>query len=476
MAKKNGKTALIAALVLVHLIGPEAVPQAEIYSGANSKAQAALIYKAAAAMVRMSPDLAQYVTPIASQKRLVCMLFGSFYQALSADGDVEEGISPTVWIYDELGRTKRTGLFDSLSNATGAWEEPIGFIISVQARSPHMIMSELVRFARKLISGELVDPAWVVALFEVPEDADPFDETLWPLANPALGDFKSIDDMRTAAREAQRNPSRLSGFKNLQLNQQVDDLVKQIHLVEDWKAGGGAFDEAELIGQPCFAGLDLSRRVDLTALVLVFPLQKKRVLVRCWTPEHNLDERAERDQAPYRRWIEDGHLVAVPGKAIDYGYVAQEIARLKGLYDIRGIAYDRWGFTHLCTALDAEGVEYFVEGRDDPIEGALRFVPFGQGFRDMSPAIEFMEIDVMEHRFEHAMHPVLTWAASNAVTSSDHTGNRRLAKNKARGRIDPYAALTMANALTHAPEAGEAEPQGSIYDDIEELKAALKGG
>lgn len=476
MAKKNGKTALIAALLLVHLVGPEAVPQAQIYSAANSKKQAGLIYQAAAAMVRMSADLAQIITPFKGGMRLVCHLFGSFYQALSADGDIEEGISPTLWIYDELGRTKKTALYDSLDNAGGAWEEPLGIIISVQARSPHMLMSELVRFSRKLLSGEEVDPSWSVAIFEVPADADPLDETQWVLANPALGDFKDLEDIRRAAREAKRNPSRMASFKNFQLNQQVDDLVQQIHLKEDWLACGDAFDEEELRDQECFGGLDLSRRIDLSALVLVFPgFAKKRVLLRAWTPEGRLDERAERDQAPYREWIAAGHLIAVPGLSIDYAYIAMEIAHLSSIYRIKEIGFDRWGIERLCEKLDALGVAYWVKGEDDPEDGVLCLVPFGQGFKDMTPAIDQMEIDVMEHRFAHANHPVLTWAASNAVTTSDAAGNRKLAKNKARNRIDPYVALTMANGVATRPVEEPPPPTGSIYDDLDALRAALKG-
>lgn len=478
MAKKNGKTALIAALVLVHLVGPEAVPEGEIYSAANSRRQAALIYKAAATMVRMSVELSQLITPVASQKRLVCHVFGSVYAALSADGDVEEGISPTVWIYDELGRTKKPALYESLANATGAWDEPLGFIISVQARSPHAMMSQLVRYARELLSGAKVDPTWSVAIWEVPEGADPFDESNWHLANPALGDFKSIEDIRTAAKEAQDMPGRLPGFLNLQLNQQVDDLVSTLHNHEDWLACGESIDIDALHGRRCYGGIDLAKRTDLLALVLIFePLEpggKKAVLVRCWTPSHNLKERAEKDIAPYREWIDAGHLIEAPGKAINFDAVAKEIAMLNAMFDIAGFAADPWKFRELLEALDREGVLYYVEGEDDADDTALCFAKWKQNVEYMSPAIERMEIDVLEHAFAHGGHPVLTWAASNAVTATNFNGDRRLSKNRARGRIDPYVAMTMANGLMSRPRE-EVEETGSIYDDPEALRAALKG-
>lgn len=488
MAKKNGKTALIAALVLVHLVGPEAIPTAEIYSGANSKKQAALIFNAAWAMVRTSPELSQRITAIPSRMRLVCHEFGSFYMSLSSDGDVEEGISPTVWIVDELGRTKKPSLYESLSNATGAWEEPLGFIISVQARSPHWVMSTIVNAAKQMLRGDIPnDPTWSCAIFEVPEDADPLDESVWPLANPALGDFKNLEDMRTAANDAKRNPSRMPSFRNLHLNQQIDDVGAVVHTREDWEACGGAVDEEALRGQICFGGLDLSRKIDLTALALVFeqtPLRPtKHVVVRCWTPEHGLDERSLRDTknaAVFRQWVEDGHLIAVPGKAINFRYVAKEIKACREKFQLQALAYDRaFGIPALLEALDEEGVPYWVfdtaayaRGEEQPDENpeALCIVPHGQGFLDMSPAIERMEIDVMNHDLSHGNQPVLKWATSNAVTMQDPNSNRKLAKSRARSRIDPYCALAMANNIASRPKTKS--QVGSIWDDIAREDAA----
>lgn len=486
MAKKNGKTAIIAALVLVHLAGPEAIEQAQIFSGANSKKQASLIYEMAAAMVRLdaqSPEplgLGDMILPVPSKFRLVCHYFGSFYQSLSKSADVEEGASPTVWIYDELGRTKNTGLYDSLANATGAWAEPLGFIISVQARSPLMLMSQLVRFARRLIAGEESDPAWSVRLFEVPEDVDPFDEQYWHLANPALGDFKSIESIRDAAREAKRMPSRMSSFLNFQLNQQVDDRVETIHRKEDWIACGGAVDEEALRGQRCYGGLDLSRRIDLSALELLFPGDDglKRVVSRIWTPAATVAERAQRDGVTYREWIKAGHLIAVEGNSIDFRIVAQEIAKLRGMFDFRELAFDPWKMDDLERALNEEGVDYWVADAEtgeakkgyQKDEAALCLIPFVQGFKTFSPAVDQMEIDVLDHVLRHGDNPVLTWAASNAVVMHDTSGNRKLAKQRAIARIDPYVALTQANGIASKP--AEVEDSGSVWDEIAARDAA----
>lgn len=491
MAKKNGKTALIAGLVLVHLVGPEALPEAEIYSAANSRSQAALIFKACKQMIehdKLAPRplrLAEKLKVVASKSRIVNLALGSFYQSLSADGDTAEGISPTVWIYDELGRTKKTALYESLSNAEGAWEEPLAFIISVQAISPNMIMSKLVKFARELIKGTKVDPTWSVAVFEVPEDADPFDESVWPLANPGileeidektgeiLAPFKQISSIRKAAARAKERPSELAPFLNLQLNQQVDAMITHIHHAEDWKAcGEHVFDVEELRGKTCYGGLDLSRRFDLSALGLVFEPIKcrhcekmiKPVLVRAWTPEHRLAEREEKDDAPYSDWIAQGWLTAVPGKAVDYDYIAKEIGELRGVYDLREIGYDPWRFPEMEKSLETQGVDYWVAMSDGkPRDGehavddtALKVQAFVQGPKTYNPAIEAMEEDVLEHRLAHANNPALWWCASNAVTRIDANLNRALDKKAARSRIDLYVAVTMANGIASRHE--QAEP------------------
>lgn len=480
MARKNGKTALIAALVLVHLVGPEATFNQEIYSAANDKEQAAIVYRHAAAMVEMSPELSALVRPIPSRKRLVCTHFGSFYAALSSDAKTKHGLNPAVWIYDELGQTTKTDLYDALDTSQGAQAEPLGIVISTQAVSPQSIMSQLVDDGKRMNAGLVDDDGTQVAIiYEAPVDSDPFDEENWRLANPALGDFLSLEELRAAANKAKRLPSRLAVFRNLHLNQQVDGLD---HVIgpEDWKACGGPVDREALKGARCYAGLDLSKRFDLTALALVFPREDgtKHVINRIWTPEWQLAERSQKDKAHYPTWVEQGHLIAVPGRSIDYRYVAREIAALAAEFDLQGIAYDRWRIEDLKNALDDEGIAHFIDGREDE-NGGIRLVPWGQGYKDMGPAVDALEEACVEGQLVHGMQPVLTFAISNAVASMDPAGARKLDKAKARNRIDPAVALTMAIGL--ASRAKAAPPSDSIWDEIakrdaeEAARAAANG-
>lgn len=466
MGRKNGKTSLIAALVLAHLVGPESGQRQQIYSAANDKEQAAVIYRACEAMVLADPDLLALITCVPSTKRLVCVWNGSFYKALSADAKTKHGLNPAVWIYDELAQAAKRDLYDTLVSSQGAQDEPLGIVISTQARDPRSLMSELVEDARKVINGQVEDPTLAAFLFEVPKDADPFDESLWPLANPALGDFLSLTDMRAAAEKAKRLPSQQSMFRNLRLNQQVDG-VDHIIGAQEWLACGAAVNREALAGRPCFGGLDLSAKRDLTALVLAFPGDDGvlSIMTWCWTPAHDLGERAQRDRAPYDVWVRDGHLIAVPGKAVDYGYVAQEIGRLAAEFDIKAIAYDDWNMHHMVRAMNEHGVRHYVDGQDEAEAGAIRFLRWRQGFKTMSPALEQTELAVVEGRVAHAGHPVLTWAASNAVAVADAAGNRKIAKDKARSRIDPFVAMTMAIGAA-ALEPVETPEEGSIWDEL----------
>lgn len=449
MARKNGKTAIIAGIVLAHLVGPEASYGQEIYSAANDKEQASIIFRQCCGIIEQDETLTQLVRPIPSRKRLVCEMFGSFYTALSSDAKTKHGLNPAVWVYDELAQAISQDLYEALDTSQGAQAEPLGIVISTQAVSPKSLMSQLVDDAIKIQSGEVVDETRAVAVYAVPRDADPFDESLWPLANPAIGDFLSLEDMRAEAAQAKRLPSRLASFRNLRLNQQVDG-TDQLLTAEDWKACAHPVDRAALRGRSCVAGLDLSTRRDLTALELLFdPLpgeELRPVLSFVWTPDANLAGRAQADAAPYLTWREQGHLLTTPGATVDYGFVAVQLAELAAEFNIRGVAFDRWRIGDLINALGAHGVPHTCDP-DKPQFGVLRLIPWGQGFKDMAPAVDAIEELATGHVLAHGGHPVLTWAASNAVATRDPANNRKLDKIRARNRIDPFVALTMAAGL-----------------------------
>lgn len=433
-------------LLLAHLVGPEARRNGQIYSAAQSRDQAAIVFSLAAKMVRMSPTLNAMVTVRDSAKELFCAETGVRYKALSADATTAYGFSPVLVIHDELGQVRgpRSELYDALETAMGAQEEPLSIVISTQAVEDADLLSVLIDDAQR---GE--DPATKLFLYAAPADAAVTDEDAWAAANPALGDFNNADEFRKAAARAARMPSFESAFRNLNLNQRVAADASYLS-PSIWKACAGEADDDAFAAGPVFGGLDLSGSQDLTSLVLVARDAAGVVHVRpwFWTPGRTLRDRAARDRAPYDVWLSQGHLEATPGVAIDYGFVARRLAEISSALDLRVVKFDRWRIDLLRRELDTIGC-------------ALPLEPHGQGFRDMAPALDALETLALGGMLRHGGHPVLTWNAANAIATRDPAGNRKLDKSKDTGRIDGLVALAMAvSGLSTAAS----KTSGSIYD------------
>lgn len=438
MGRKNGKTAKIAALVLVHLVGPEAVTNGEVYSGANDREQAAIIHKFAGQFVRAEPDLETIATVVDSTKRIVCPSNGSFYRALSREAGTKHGLNPTLAIYDELAQAKDRELYDTLNTAFGARAEPLFIVISTQSRDPQHILSELID---RGLSGD--DPSVVCHLYAAPDDADPWDESQWYLANPALGDFLTLDSVRKLAKQAKDSPSFEPSFRNLTLNQRVD-LTPSVINASDWKACH--VPGTTLVpGEEIYLAIDLSATTDLCALVAISARNGDRLAAWFWKPRDLIHLHETRDRAPYERWMLEEHLIATPGRDVDYDFIAMKIAELDAEYNILGIAYDRWRINVLLKCFERLGISAY-HGDDEDAEG-IRFVEWGQGFKDMAPAVDALDKAVAARTLAHPGHPVLTWCFSNAVATMDPAGNRKLDKSKARFRIDGAVAATMAIGL-----------------------------
>jgi phage terminase large subunit-like protein len=428
--RKNGKTALAACLLLLHLVGPESRPNSSLYSAAQSRDQAAILFSLAAKMVRMSPDLAMAVNIRDSAKELFSPERGTKYKALSADASTAYGLSPVFVVHDELGQVRgpRSELYEALETATAAQDEPLSVVISTQAPTEGDLLSVLIDDA---LAGH--DPRVVVSLYTANVDLDPFCDQAIRAANPAFGDFQNADEVRAMANDAKRMPSRENEYRNLILNQRVEAHSPFISR-SSWEACGGPVD-ADWSG-PVYGGLDLSSTSDLTALVLTTQIDGvTHVRPIFWLPEEGLAEKSRTDRVPYDMWARDGHLLTTPGKTIEYEYVAEELRAVFDDYDIRSLAFDRWGWKYLRPWLEKAG---FTEDELDC------FVEFGQGYQSMSPALRDLESLVLQEKMRHGGHPVLTMCMANAVVQADPAGNRKLNKVKSTGRIDGAIALTMA--------------------------------
>jgi phage terminase large subunit-like protein len=444
MGRKGGKTALIAAILAAFVVGPEARQNAVLVSGALSREQASLVFRLCCLMIQQSPKLAPLVRIIPSGKRIIGLPMGTEFRAMSAEAKTAMGASPLLIIGDEFGQVRgpQSDFIDSLLTAQGAHKDPLQISISTLSANDADWLSAQIDDARAS-----QDKRIVCHVYEAPAGCDLLDESAWRAANPALGTFRSLDDLKEQLTQAQRMPSMENSARNLLLNQRVSTVSPFIS-PDVWKACAAL--PAFLGDVPVWCGLDLSARVDMSALVIVGQVDDVwQVQAHFWTPEVGLADRARRDRAPYEVWHRQGFLLTTPGASIDYEHVATDMAEILADLDVRAIAFDRWRIDVLKKELDRIGL-------DLPLE------PWGQGFASMAGALDTLEAELLNGRVRHGGHPVLQMNASNAVIVKDPAGNRKLEKSRSTGRIDGLQALAMAMGV--ASKATEA--QGIAFDSF----------
>ncbi|MBP1856768.1 terminase large subunit [Rhizobium herbae] len=457
LARKNGKTGLVAGLVLCHMMGPEAIPRGEVYAAANDRFQAGKIFSEVAAILGQHLELGERVNIKRFNKEIEVLEgegAGTVFAALSSEASTKLGLSPSFVVVDEYGYAPNSELYDALNTAMGARDEPLMCVISTQAADDIHPFSQLIDYGLKLQRGEVdPDPTFHLTLFTAPEDADPWAYDTWLLANPALGDFRSLKDVERQAVQAKLMPSKEQDFRNKILNQRIAAHVRFVAKAE-WDACGGDVDESELVGRKCYGGLDLSQARDLTAWILVFPEIDGRtvVLPRFFLPESGLEEKSHADRVPYPLWVKEGHLIALPGKTIDPAMIAQVMARDAMQFDIQAVGFDRWRIEDLRRELAEIGCE-------------LPLVELGQGYKDMSPCVSALERQIAEVELLHGRNPVLTMCISNAIVTMDPAGARKLDKSKASGRIDGAVALAMALRTAESDAEEEYELPAWLSED-----------
>lgn len=431
MARKNGKSALAAGLALCHLCGPEAEPRGEVYSCANDRFQASKIFHEMLAMINAHEYLRARCNVVLFHRQITDIETSSFYTALSRDARTKMGLSPSFVIYDEFGQAADDDLYRAMDSAMGARQDPLLMVISTQAANDAAPLSRLIDYGLRVESGEVVDPTFHLTLFCAEADDNPWSPETWEKANPAIGDFRSLEDVQRLAVQARRMPGQENSFRNLILNQRVSAHTPFIK-AETWKACDGKSGIPD--GAQVDAALDLGATRDMTALVLIAQDMEGAFHVQphFWLPG-NIEERESEDRAPYGEWIRQGFLYPA-GDVTDPRMIALKIAELNGRYRIRKLAFDRWRIGDLKRELDDIGCR-------------VTLVPHGQGFRDMSPAVDTLARLIIQKRVRHGGHPVLTMNAVNAIETRDPAGGRKLDKAKSRGRIDGLVALAMAFSI-----------------------------
>jgi len=447
--KKNGKSELAAAIAL-YLLYADGEASAEVYGAACDRNQASIVFDVAKQMVLMSRALEKRSKVMGATKRIINYSNAGFYQVLSAETGTKHGLNVSGLIFDEIHAQPNRHLYDVLTKGSGdAREQPLFFIITTAGNDKNSICYELHTKALEILTGRKKDSSFYPVVYGLSEEEDWNDEENWLKANPSLGHTIGIDRVREAYLNALDNPAEENVFKQLRLNIWTNSAVTWIpeHVYDK---GSQPIDVESLKGRDCYAGLDLSSTSDITAFVLIFPPRNEaenyQVIPYFWLPEDTLVLRSRRDHVPYDVWEKQGFLLTTDGNVVHYGFIERYIEELSTIYHIREIAYDRWNATQMVQNLEGMG---------------LTMVPFGQGYKDMSPPSKEYYKLMMEGKIQHGGHPVLKWMAQNVVMRQDPAGNIKPDKEKSVEKIDGVVATIMAldRCIRHQKN------DGSIYDE-----------
>ena len=376
------------------------------------------------------------------------MPLNSFYQVLSAESYTKHGLNVHGVIFDELHAQPNRALYDVMIHGSGdARKQPLFFLITTAGTDRNSICYEVHQKAEDILNGRKHDETFYPVIYGIDEKDDWTDEKNWYKANPSLDVTVDIDKLRTAFINAKENPAEENLFRQLRLNQWVKQSIRWMPM-DKWDLCSFEIDQDKLTGRTCYAGLDLSSTTDITALSLVFPPEDEEdkyiVLPFFWLPEETLDLRVRRDHVPYDTWKQKGLIMTTEGNVVHYGFIEKFIEELGKKFNIKEIAYDRWGAVQMVQNLEGMG---------------FTIVPFGQGYKDMSPPTKELMKLVLEQKIAHAGNEVLRWMMDNIFIKTDPAGNIKADKEKSTEKIDGAIATIM--ALDRAIRNKNAD---SIYD------------
>lgn len=459
--KKNGKSELAAAVAL-KLLCADSEPGSEVYSAAGDREQASIVFNVAAQMVRNWPELNAKCKVLDSQKRIIYYPTNSYYHAISSEAYSKHGFNAHGIIFDELHTQPNRDLWDVLTLGSGAARtQPLVFAITTAGFDRNSICWEVHDYARKVAKGIVPDPTFLPLMYVLEEEEDWEKEENWKNVNPSLGIIFDVDEIRTHFNRAKETPAQENNFRRLRLDQWTQSKTRWLPM-DKWTACGNdknRINVDRLRGRTCFAGLDLSSEYDLSAYVLVFPEDDKTytVIPYFWIPEENMKRRIEKDRVPYDVWVKQGFIEATPGDIIDYKFILHTISESGKMFDVREVAFDRWGASKLIQDLNEMGFQ------DESVKHARRhLIQFGQGYASMnSPTKELLKL-VLEERIHHGNNPVLNWMADNLVVRLSPEGNVKPDKEKSIEKIDGIVSLIMGldRAVTGKPKQSKYESEG----------------
>ena len=363
LPKKNGKSELGAGAAAYSLYA-DGEMGGEVYSCAGDRSQAGIIFDVAKEMVMQSPALLKRSritgSETGSTKAIVDLKTKSLYKVLSSEAFSKHGYNISCCIFDELHAQPNRKLWDVMTQYTGVGrEQPLWWVLTTAGDDPdrESIGWEVHEYALAVLSGEIIDPTWYVAIFNYEGD-DIYNEENWYKANPSLGHNLKIEDMREDAVRAKYNKANERAFRWLRLNQWPTTKLSPWLPLDLWDQTIGKWTLEEQTGKICYIGMDLSSSTDLTALCALFPPQGKqldwRAIWKAFIPKDNMRGRIASDHVDYEKWEKDGWIVPTDGNVIDVATVEGQILDWAKLYKVKEICIDRAFAAMLVQSLEAK--------------------------------------------------------------------------------------------------------------------------
>jgi phage terminase large subunit-like protein len=442
----SGKSSLAAALGLLHCFGPEKEAGGQVIAAAADREQAGIVFNAASRMIGQDPVLSRITAMTPSIKRIQHPASGSTFRAVSHEAYSKHGLSISCLLADEVHAWPTRDLWDVLTTSMGKRETPLALVITTAGCGREGIAWELYSYARRVQAGEVEDPTFLPVLLEPPEGFDWRDPEVWAYVNPALGEFRSLEEMQTSAKRAEHVPAQQAAFRQLYLNEWRDGSAAPWIDLAIWDEGEIDVTLADMSpGARCWIGVDLASTADLAAAVAVFEHDDGYLAIsRFYCPEDGIRRRGERDGVNYPLWVEQGHLTATRGSVIDYEVILADIVDLAEQYRVT-VVLDRWNSTATISRLQELGIEC---------------VTFGQGFASMSGAMKEAERLILSRQLYHTGCPILRWNIGNVDVAQDAAGNIKPDRARSREKIDGLIGLIMAIGIA----AGSGR-QTSIYEE-----------
>jgi phage terminase large subunit-like protein len=446
-----GKTTMVSALGLLCLLGPEKDAAGQVICAAADRGQASIAFDSACRMVRADPRLSACTRIVTNTKTIHHPKSESIYRAISHESYTKHGLNISCLLADEVHVWPTRDLWEVLTTSQGKRDQPLTIITTTAGVGRTGIAWELYDYALKVERGEIDDPTFLPVLYQAPADCDWRDEALWHAVNPALGKFRSLDEMRRSALRAAQSPVELAAFKRFYLNIWAEaNETPWLDMDLYDKSAGERVDLETLRGRRCYIGVDMASKSDLAAVAVAAHGDGNAwiVWVLQYCPEDQVRKRTAQG-VPYADWVAAGELLPTPGNAINQDRIFSDVVTICGQLDVRQIGVDRFDTTQFMHQLQERG---------------LPVVQYPQTFAAMNGPCKEIERSVLEAQFRHGGNALLRWNFANVRPDIDYAGNIKFNKARSAEKIDGACAVAMAMGCALADEAPEDIPYYETVD------------